>query len=578
MSRAPADPQPGSPSSEPNQSALGQVMALGLVVGLLAVAVVLVDGWFGLPGAAARMLFLGLALPLLFVGGGAARRAGTAAAAAATSWISPRARGGALLVLALVTFLHGFGDDLWRYLTTPTVRVWNVFHYYLGAEYFAELGYDDLYTAALYADAEGNDYWDPIDEVRNLATYAVEPRVLAELAYDPERHFTADRWQRFHRDVAALEIHRAPAGWVDIFRDRGYNPTPFWTAVAHPLTHALPASRLAALKALTSLDLWLYLGTFLLLARVFGLVPAATSLFFFAVTPVNVNRLIGGFLQYDWFCAVAIGVAGVARRRPAVAALGLGYAALARVFPLALAGAVLLPDLARLWRQRGQLATAWRAPRHRFARRYANWLAVMLVAGFAWGCTTPRGFGAWQDFAERIRRHSAAHVTGEQRVGLQHAFTAPIAGDGAEEGGNRRDTLDRQRGLYRVVALLLVGGFVLVVGRRRRTEAALLALVVVFALAVASRYYWALLALLPLVARGGVDGRRRGRLLDVGQLLVYLGFGVTYLTWGERYEAYVAFNGLLALLFATWLASWWWRDRAVRQRARRRLSAIARPA
>ena len=33
-------------------------------------------------------------------------------------------------------------------------NVWNVFHYYLGAKYFSEIGYFNLYPCALEADQE----------------------------------------------------------------------------------------------------------------------------------------------------------------------------------------------------------------------------------------------------------------------------------------------------------------------------------------------------------------------------------------------------------------------------------------
>jgi hypothetical protein len=568
------------------------LLSLGLALAVLAAALA-----GELSETLGRLLLLALAVPWLGLGArravASARPAGrTAHGDSRLAEVVPGRRGGAgqgraalagvraplLGALAVVAFVLAFGVDLWRFLTTPTVRVWNVFHYYLGAEYFAELGYDDLYTAALAADAEQFDYWDPIDTVRNLATYAVEPRVLGELTYTPADHFSPSRWEQFRRDVAALQVHRAPHAWVDIFRDRGYNPTPFWSAVGSALTHLLPATDLLALKALASLDLVGYALVLVLLGRGFGWSVAATVALFFVLTPVNTNRLIGGFLQYDWFAAVALGLFGVARRRPVVAAVGLGYATLARVFPLALAGAVLLPAGFGLWQQRRRWRTVWRGPRYRFARRYAVALAAVLAAGILLGATTPRGFAAWQEFGERIVRHSAAHVTGEQRVGLQHVFTAPLAGG---EDADRRSTLERQRWLYRAAALALLVGFALVVGRRSEVEAALLALVVVFAVTVASRYYWALLALLPLGAAGARRPAWRGGALAVGQALLYVGFALAYLAWGERYLAYLTFNVLLATLLLGWLAAWWWRDRRVVRRALRmvqRAPLSSRPA
>lgn len=481
-------------------------------------------------------------------------------------------RAAAIVALAVVATLHSSGVDLWHWLTTPQVRVWNVFHYYLGAEYFDELGYDDLYVAALAADAEGPNTWRRIERVRNLATLAVEPRVLGELRYDPTAHFTAARWVSFRGDVVALQVHREPRQWTDIFRDRGYNPSPFWTVLASQLTTKLPATSLAALKTLTALDLVLLVATFVLLGRSFGLAAAATVWLLFVLTPVNAGRLIGGFLQYDWFCAVAAGLAMVARRQAVWAATFLGYAALARVFPLAIAGAVVLPELARAvtgWLRERRLAV------DPFVRRYALALAAVGVIGLLVGSTTSRGPAAWLDFAERIERHSSAHVFGEQRVGLKHLFTSALPGselldeaaavaDRAPSRDDRRATFARQRGLYLGLALTLIALFGVTVWRREPVAAALLGLVVIFALAVASRYYWALLTLLPLAATLGAGVRSRFLLLAAGQAIIYAAFSVVDLSDGSRYDAYVLFNGLLAALFVAWLvmlARLDWRER-----------------
>lgn len=63
-------------------------------------------------------------------------------------------RGLLLVVLAVAATAQATAVDLWSFASTPTVRVWNVYHYFLGAKYFPELGYKDLYVATLAARGE----------------------------------------------------------------------------------------------------------------------------------------------------------------------------------------------------------------------------------------------------------------------------------------------------------------------------------------------------------------------------------------------------------------------------------------
>lgn len=457
-----------------------------------------------------------------------------------------------VIALALASTLFVAGADLWRYITTPTVRVWNVFHYYLGAEYFAELGYNDLYDAALRADREGRNYWRDIDRVRNLATYEVEPRQGGEMRFDPAVSFSPDRWRRFSADVTALQSHRGRRDWEDIFRDRGYNPSPFWTAFAHPLTHLLPATQPWALKLLTSLDLLLFTLTFALLMRTFGARAGALVLLFFALSPVNGDRLIGGFLQYDWFCAIAAGLAFVKRRQALPAAACLAFASLARIFPLALVVGLLAPAGLK-WLRFGRLSS-WH-------RRFALAFLSFAAAGVLLGATTGRGFEAWKDFGDRIGLHSEQHVYGEQRVGLKHVFTRDLRGlDFDQDRDDRRTELTRQKPLYLAVSAVLLLALVVALARRNPGDALLLGMVAIFIATVASRYYWACLALLPLASGWVPTAQKRRRWLDLAQALVFMVFFAFRLANPVAYAAYNLLNLLLLALFALWLVSWLRRD------------------
>ncbi len=478
--------------------------------------------------------------------------AATGLAARRTRW---------LVLLAVASAAQATAPDLWAFATSPWVRVWNVYHYYLGSKYFAELGYGDLYVASLAADDAG--WWSGIDRVRDLETHEVVPRDAALAGYRPEEHFTPERWAAFRRDVAALQPQRPPDQWDGIFRDRGYNPPPLWTAVGGLLAR-LPASWPWALKLLCSLDLAILAATFLLIRRTFGARSAALALLFFALNPVNEGRIVGSFLGYDWFAALASGFCLWRRGRTIPAAGLLAYAAGTRIFPAVFLVAAGIAIAARAWRA-GSVA--------RRELRFAAALAACGLVAFAIGALGVRGAGgsrggAWGDFAAEISRHNAEHRFGEQRIGLAHMFTRDVRTLDLDEPGRgeRRELAARQRPLFVASGAVLLLGFGLAAVRRSPFDAFVLGLVPFFVLAVSSRYYWAVLALVPLLARPGPSARRRVRRLAAALAGIFALLGVAELRGFAGFELYSLFELLLAGFFAALLGGFLLHDLAVRRR------------
>lgn len=449
-----------------------------------------------------------------------------------------------IIGVALVSLTLSVSGRLPGFLSSWKVRVWNVYHYYLGAKYFEELGYTALYDATLRADSEGENYWRDVRRVRNLETYEVEDRSRGAERFEPEKSFSAERWQAFREDVEALSGQRSPRAWRGIFVDRGYNATPFWTVVGGALTRFAPAHRPLALKLLCSLDLLLLVGTFWLLWRTFGARAAALVLLLLTLSPVNIDRFVGGFLQYDWFCAVAVSSCLYRRRLHGAAAGAMAYAVMTRVFPLLLVAAGLLPLLGSWWR-------SGRPPRRqlRFLAGFAAWCLVGLVIGLANG----RGIDGWREFATGIRIHKESHLFGERRVGLPFLFTHELGSPEFDESRAERESIyERQRGPLLAATVVLLGFFVYTAWHQRSWNARLLGLVPIFALLVTSRYYWSYLSLLPLA--GGPRGPPavRTRWLAGTQLLLFAAFYGFELRNNDNYATYVVLGALLTvyLVFA----------------------------
>ena len=468
---------------------------------------------------------------------------------------SERRRTRLLVCLALVSATFSVSGTLPEFATTWKVRVWNVYHYYLGAKYFPELGYTDLYDATLSADSEGQRYWRRISKVRNLRTYEAEDRRFRIRTYSNAR-FEPERWQSFKRDVEALSGQLAPNDWRGIFTDRGYNGTPVWTVLGGGLATLVPADSQLGLKLICTLDMLLLAAALGLIWSTFGLRPAALVLLLLTVTPINLGRFVGGLLQYDWFCAVAASVCFYRRRRYRLAAGGMAYAAVTRIFPLFFVIAGAIPLLAR-WLRTG------RPPKRqlRFLAAFSLWCAIGFIVSLANG----RGLGGWSEFVSGIRLHREHHLYGQARVGLERIFTHDLgsidlmpSARQKQTTGDRRAIYEKQRMLYVLSAAALLIFFLLVVRRQRSWDAQLLGLVPMFALLVTSRYYWSYLALLPLMGGRRGPPELRSRWLTAGQLLVLAGYyAIDSRGVGTR-DAYGMLNAMLAGFFVFVLAMCLW--------------------
>ena len=147
----------------------------------------------------------------------------------------------ALLLVALLAAAAYFEFGWKRY--GRYMNPHDVFHYYLGAKYSTEHEYFNLYRCAYLADQEMNREFRE-SAIRNLETHEMEPvgAVLANAeAY--KAPFTPERWEAFKRDIAYFQVcvRAEPGKWTRMLRDKGYNATPVWNAVARWVAERAPA-------------------------------------------------------------------------------------------------------------------------------------------------------------------------------------------------------------------------------------------------------------------------------------------------------------------------------------------------
>ncbi len=286
----------------------------------------------------------------------------------------------------------------------------DAFHYYFGAKYFDELGYDRLYHCTVLALAEqAPEELRQVRTIRSLRSYLHVD--LGEVLRDPEpcrAHFSAARWREFLGDLDGFRLGRRPR-WREILADKGYNATPVWTLFGRRAARAIPVQPQYAFRLLGVLDLLLLGLATLAWAHTFGLRRTALLLLFlggcFELTRTHTR---GSLLRLDWLAYSLAGLAAFARGRARLAGGLLGLATLLRLFPgLLLVGPGLVAVTRRL--RRG----AW-APLHRRAAQ-----GGVLVCGLLLAATVVEGGGlaAWRGFAAKMAVHAADVST--VRVGLR---------------------------------------------------------------------------------------------------------------------------------------------------------------
>lgn len=248
---------------------------------------------------------------------------------------------------------------------------WEIFHYYLGAKYFPELGYDNLYDCVLLAGvSDGRDLRHLAGQRRDLETNTVESAHRAvDRSLECREGFKPERWAAFRHDVRLMRSFSHPGMWAAQLTDHGYNASPTWTAVGYPLAnigwrdlpppdHLVPATTNPALSdpavrraavqrfrvdrhrfaqtiaGLAAIDFALYGLLFGIFFWAFGLEALAIALFVFGAGQPWEYGWTGGSFGRSFFMFFAAGGLALARRGyPGSAGVILAASTSMRIFP-----------------------------------------------------------------------------------------------------------------------------------------------------------------------------------------------------------------------------------------------------
>lgn len=392
------------------------------------------------------------------------------------------------------------------------VHLHDVAHYYLGAKYYQELGYGDLYTAMLRAEAETHDDHFQAIEARDLETYdRVHIRSLLEQSGPIKERFSPERWHDFKLDADRFRERLGPH-YGTFLLDHGFNPPPTWLLLGGPIANLVPAGSDAGLLAVTLIDPLLLVATFAVLAWSFNAEVALLALIQFCVLFGGGFGWVGGaFLRFPWLFCVAVGAACLQRRRHGMAGALFGIATMLRVFPGVLVLPLLVKAVAETWR-RGRPS-----PRH---LRFFGVGAAVVLLSFAATALSPKGLERWQDFDTSLKTHM--RNISPNVVGLTEALAFRNGGDDvtAEEFDQLKE---RRIGIRDLQLLLLALPLAWLLWRLapRRTDLGAIALGVMllyFLLSLAA-YYWAVLLVLVVVYR---DSPHRLGLIFAAEAVPYV--------------------------------------------------------
>ena len=257
-----------------------------------------------------------------------------------TSGALPRAyplRVKVILVLA-VLFSSAVFHNLGKPRSGTFVHYGEMFHYYLGAKYFKELGYFELYNAVIVADAEQDNALARLPFYTDLTNYQNARRETAlENADIVKGLFSKERWDAFKHDVSFFREATATPRFPGLFflvMDHGYNASPVSTFVLGILTNVIPVTHLSLLAVL---DVLLVAAMIVLVFRTFGFGMGALFSIYFFVNILNDNGYIsGGLLRYDWLFCIVVAVCLLERGRYAASSFFLTASAMITIFPVVL--------------------------------------------------------------------------------------------------------------------------------------------------------------------------------------------------------------------------------------------------
>lgn len=403
---------------------------------------------------------------------------------------------GALVVIALLASVNYF------YGTRNNgiyVHRWDAFHTVIGVKYFEELGYDDLYKCSYAIDREGPHHFRAVREIRDLRTNNMVDRDEHIAGHDCNERFSPERLAQFRHDLDEFGTWSSKSQWKILMKDKGFNGTPFYATVCKLLVTPIDVN-LESLKRLAVIDPILMAIAFGVVAWAFGARTAALLAILFCVFfPNRFVHMGGSILRFDYVATLLIGFSALKKDRWGLAGVMFAWATMVRVFPAIFAVGVGI-KIASDMLVGGKLRIL---PEHKqFFMWFGGTLAVLFLISLV---GLHGGFENWRMWAEDMRVHNARSAS--YRIGFKHLFMLDGELTSTDYNVKQANLVARAPYYYAATALLLAP--LLLAVRRLDTVsfAAMFGVFAFFLLAIATRYYWGVVALMFLVDRDLLTNR-----------------------------------------------------------------------
>ena len=260
-----------------------------------------------------------------------------------------------LALMAITAYFNGFRFGYPKYY-----HRWDQYHYYMGAKYFPELGYKNLYRCGVVAQADMGKVSYQLDRPFNAKTAPSRTVDMLKEMSDPDKkirdlpgenlllpvtellehpeicrdRFSPERWEQYKEDVKFFRIVSGKGYWTDMQKDHGFNPPPVWTIAGKLFSDLTYSGSVQYMQFLASLDILYIIGMFIALWWGFGWrVFVVGAVFWGCQSSAPFYWTGGAFLRQDWLFFTVLSVAGIRRRCFKIAGAALVYAGLLRIFP-----------------------------------------------------------------------------------------------------------------------------------------------------------------------------------------------------------------------------------------------------
>jgi hypothetical protein len=349
-----------------------------------------------------------------------------------------------------------------------------IYHYYLGAKYFPELGYNGLYEAVLLADSKSVKPMITKNFLRSLRepTYPItreEGLKRAKEEFLPK--FTTERWAEFKGDLEQMKEFAAD-DWLDLgMFDAGYNPPPTWAVLGYNISNLISINQSEAffdlrpswyqMEFLPLIDLAMLLILCLLIFRYFGFVYFSCFVLLFTTSYVaGMGWISGSLLRYTWFFALSLGILFLLKERFLLAGCFLALSTMDRIFPIVFAVSAGLGLIAKFLMNRN----------NENYKNIVNYTKAFLITAIIMFSISVMqfGFDSWKSFFTKIEAHNKmffVHHIGYKRLAVFDAKTTPAQSfwweDGLDRFRNWNDVLnkkwqDNKNYHYMIFAVLII--------------------------------------------------------------------------------------------------------------------------